>query len=234
VLEREGQGLNLTWEVRDGILNHSKARTSILAEGWDTVATLEAQICKIADSVAYINHDLEDALRAGVLRKEDLPKCVVEVLGHNHSQRINTLVCDIVSFSWAARGEDREARRLDGASARRGEEGGRPPVEIGMSPDVLAAADTLREFLFQRVYLDESPHSDTERARQLLRRLYGYFTAHPDNLPVDYLRRGDSLERAVVDYIASMTDRYALQVFAELNLPRLWPVAGASGIWSAV
>jgi len=106
LLEKDGEGLNLTWEVREGILKHSKVREDILAEGWGTASTLEGQICKVADSVAYINHDIGDAIRAGLTTEDDLPREAVAILGVRHSQRINTLVCDIIDSSWAATGED--------------------------------------------------------------------------------------------------------------------------------
>ncbi|GAI21247.1 unnamed protein product, partial [marine sediment metagenome] len=103
-LENNGQGLNLTWEVRDGILNHSKTRVDILGQGWGKVNTLEGEVCKLADTVAYINHDIGDAIRAGIITENDLPLSAITVLGRFHSQRINTMVCDIIDYSWAASG----------------------------------------------------------------------------------------------------------------------------------
>ena len=144
--------LNLTWEVRDGIVNSSKVREDILAEAWGTPETLEGQIVKISDAVAYINHDIADAIRAGLITEEDLPREVSETLGNRHSQRINTLVCDIIAHSWWATGE------------------GEPPADrrIGMSERVWAAANVLREFMFQRVYLLED-RAGGDRAGQARR-----------------------------------------------------------------
>ncbi len=147
-LERSGQGLNLTWEVRDGILRHSKAREGIMAGDSALPATLEGQVVRIADSVAYLNHDIADAIRAGLLTDGDLPQRVRAVLGGSHSQRINTLVSDIVDHSWAATGARGEAAPA-----------------IGMSEEVLAATDELREFMFQRVYLWEAAQRESAGAK---------------------------------------------------------------------
>jgi dGTPase len=149
-LENGGQGLNLTWEVRDGIVNSSKVRDDILDESLGQPATLEGQIVKLADAVAYINHDLADAIRAGILSDEDVPTQVTAVLGRTHSQRVNALVLDIVNHSWAATGET-------GAAPSE--------VRIGLSPTAQAAANNLREFLFQRVYLPDRRARRRRRAR---------------------------------------------------------------------
>ena len=203
LLEKDGHGLNLTWEVREGILKHSKPREGILSEGWGTAGTLEGQICKVADSVAYINHDLADALSAGVITEDGLPKKALKVLGHNHSERINTLVCDIVESSWAASGS--------------GDSGGTPSITL--SPRVLEAADNLREFLFQEVYNSRSALEEATKAKKVLRLLYYYFADHEEEIPPQYRLRGEPVERQVVDYIASMTDQYALKVLQQLRLP---------------
>ena len=131
----------MTWEVREGIVNSSKVREDILDESLGQPATLEGQIVKLADAVAYINHDLADAIRAGILSDEDVPTEVTAVLGQTHSQRVNALVLDIIDHSWAATGE---------AGAAEGD------IRIGMSPQAQAAANSLREFLFQRVYWPEA------------------------------------------------------------------------------
>jgi dGTPase len=200
VLERDGQGLNLTWEVRDGILNHSKGQVGILADGWGDVHTLEGQICKIADIVAYVNHDVEDAVRAGIISPGDLPKRVVETLGHTHSQRINTLVCDIIDCSWPVSG---------GGSITK--------PTIGMRPDVLEATNTLRQFLFDRVYYPSLAGEDAVKAVEVLRLLYSYFMKHEDKLPREFADLPDSKERKVVDYVAGMTDQYALRLAEEVS-----------------
>ncbi len=201
-LEKEGRGLNLTWEVRDGIVNHSKTGVeNIFGEGWGEVNTLEGEVVKIADTVAYINHDIGDAIRAGIITEGDLPLAAIKVLGLSHSQRINTMVCDIIDNSWDV--------RCCGIIKER-------PV-IKMSPQVLTAANTLRDFLFERVYNLRSTQQETEKAREVVRFLYRYFNEHEDKLPVEYRLHSDTTERRVVDYIAGMTDNYAMRLAEELS-----------------
>ncbi|UCC90437.1 MAG: deoxyguanosinetriphosphate triphosphohydrolase [Dehalococcoidia bacterium] len=202
LLENNGYGLNLTWEVRDGIVNHSKTRTDILGQDWGKVNTLEGEVCKIADTVAYINHDIGDAIRAGIITEGDLPLAAVKVLGLSHSQRINTMVCDIIDYSWAASGRD---TTIDSP-------------KIGMSPQILEATETLRKFLFDRVYNLHADQKETEKAREVIRLLYRYFNEHEDKLPSEYCLHRDETERGVVDYIAGMTDQYALRMAEELAL----------------
>jgi dGTPase len=200
LLEREGQGLNLTWEVRDGILNHSKGQADILGEGWGDVHTLEGQIGKIADIVAYVNHDVEDAIRAGIISQDDLPKPVVATLGHTHSQRINTLVCDIIDCSWPVSGDSNLTN-----------------LTIGMSPKVIRATNILRQFLFDKVYYPSLAGEDAIKARSILRFLYSYFLKHEDRLPREFTSLPNDKERKVVDYIAGMTDQYALRLAEEVS-----------------
>jgi dGTPase len=200
-LENEGRGLNLTWEVREGILKHSKTRVDVFGPGWELPSTLEAQICKIADFVAYINHDIDDAIRASLIAEKDLPSLVVHILGSSHRERINTLVCDIIDRSWA----------VTGLSTKN-----ETPV-ITMSPEILEAANALREFLFERVYDVHAAKKEAEKAREVIRLLYGYFTRNPERLPEEYTLRGDSVERGAVDYIAGMTDQFALRVAGEIK-----------------
>ncbi|MCJ7807583.1 MAG: deoxyguanosinetriphosphate triphosphohydrolase [Dehalococcoidia bacterium] len=199
LLERDGQGLNLTWEVRDGILKHSKSGADILSEEWGSVDTLEGEVCKIADIVAYINHDIGDAVRAGIISDDVLPRRAVAVLGSSHSERINTLVSDVINFSWAATGA----------------EGGKP--RIGMSPVTRKAANTLRRFLFEKVY--NITRGEGERARETVRLLYQHLIDHDAELPDEYNLRNESVTRRVVDYIAGMTDNYALRMADELSEP---------------
>jgi len=201
LLEREGHGLNLTWEVRDGILNHSKTRLETLEQDWGKVATLEGEVCKIADVVAYINHDIGDAVRAGIITDGELPLSAIKVLGLTHSQRINTMVSDIIECSWAATGLTKTQER----------------PSIGMSPGVLTATDTLRKFLFERVYDLRSVQKESERAREVVRQLYGYFGEHEDEMPPEYRLERNDTERGVVDYIAGMTDHYALRKAGALS-----------------
>jgi len=200
VLEREGQGLNLTWEVRDGILNHSKGQAEILGEGWGDVNTLEGQICKIADIVAYVNHDVEDAIRAGVISQNDLPEAVIATLGQRHSQRINTLVRDIINCSWPVSGD-----------------GNLASPSVGMSPEIIRATNILRQFLFDRVYYPSLAKEDAIKARKVLRLLYSHFLKHEDRLPGEFTSLPDNKERRVIDYIAGMTDQYALRLADEIS-----------------
>jgi dGTPase len=198
VLENNGRGLNLTWEVRDGILNHSKTSDKTLKD-WGQVNTLEGSLTKIADVVAYVNHDIEDAIRADVLTETDLPSYVTNLLGHSHRERINNLVSDIIEQSW---------------DVRIGKGAERP--SIIMSPSVLEATNLLRDFLFEKVYNREAAKEETERARETLKRLYAYFNKHEDRLPPDYRRNNDQRERRVIDYIAGMTDQYATQMAEQI------------------
>ncbi len=203
LLENDGQGLNLTWEVRDGILNHSKTRVDILGQGWGKVNTLEGEVCKLADTVAYINHDIDDAIRAGVITENDLPPSAIAILGGAHSLRINTMVCDIINYSWAASGYN----AMDNPT-------------IGMSPRILEATNNLRDFLFARVYNVRLAQEEAKKAREVVRLLYKYFTEHEDKLPSEYRFYSDDIEQRVVDYIAGMTDQYALRMVEELSLTK--------------
>ncbi len=188
-LEREGRGLNLTWEVRDGIVNHP----------WSMPlpATLEGQVVRYADRIAYVNHDIDDAIRAGVLTEGDLPAGPLRVLGRTHGERIATLVQDLVAASWDA-------------------------PEVRLSEDVGRALDELRAFMFERVYLREEVRSEQEKAVGMLRSLFCHYLEHPDEIPEEYHRAPGDLPTRVADHVAGMTDRYALRVYERLFLPRGW------------
>jgi len=188
-LENDGAGLNLTWEVRDGIVHHP----------WSMPppSTLEAQVVRFADRIAYINHDVDDAIRAGVLREGELPREPLEVLGRSHSERINTLVTDLVEES-----ADR--------------------AEIGLSPRVFAALDALRDFMFDQVYMRETARAEHEKAVKLIRDLFAHYLEHPEEIPPEYHRAPGDLPTRVADYIAGMTDRYALRTYERLFLPQGW------------
>jgi dGTPase len=188
-LEDEGRGLNLTWEVRDGILNHT----------WSMPApsTLEAQVVRFADRIAYINHDVDDAVRAGVIEPTELPNDALGLLGRTHAERVNTLVTDLVD-----RSED--------------------SPEIRMSDEAFRALDTLRDFLFERVYLRDEARSEQDKAIALVRSLFAHYLDHPDQVPEEYHRAPGDLPTRVADYIAGMTDRYALRVYEQLFLPQVW------------
>lgn len=198
-LEKGGQGLNLTREVTDGILRHSKGRSGpLLIAGTDEAPlTVEAQIVRLADLVAYINHDIDDALRAGLITAADLPPAPVKLLGERNSQRIHGMVRDIVNESWE-----------------------RPA--IGLSAPVAAAAEELRSFLYDRVYTRPEIEDECEKSRKLLREMAAYFLAHPGELR-QRLHHPPAPEtppwRVVVDHLASMTDGYAIATFKELFVP---------------
>jgi dGTPase len=204
LLEKDGQGLNLTWEVRDGIVNHSKSRAQVLSSEWGKVSTLEGEIVKLADIVAYINHDTDDAIRAGIITESGLPESATKFLGNSPSARINTMVCDIIEQSWQV---------SDVATGKK-----ETNIGISMSPRVLKATNTLRDFLFDRVYNVQSALEEAEKARQVIRHLYNYFLKHPQKLPSEYLLHSDDKWRGVIDYIAGMTDQYALKIAEELSL----------------
>jgi dGTPase len=204
-IENDGRGLNLTWEVRDGILNHSKGDLDIMEDGWNTVSTMEGQVVKIADLVAYINHDVEDAIRAGLLSPKDLPDSTSKILGQTNSCRINTLVTDIVHCS---------ADSMDASS-------GVKPA-IAMTPRVRDAANELREFLFSRVYYANLEKEEGIRARELLIFLFDYFVKNPDKMPPEYNLSEDPVERRVADYVSGMSDQYAILISRKFCEIPIW------------
>ena len=194
ILENGGEGLNLTYEVRMGILGHTGDRIP---------ETLEGQIVRWADRYAYVNHDIDDAIRAGILENTDIPKSIARVLGNTHSQRINSLVCDTITTS-------REAGK------------------ICLSPQVEKALNDLREFMFQNVYRNPVAKGQEVKARGMLKRMYEYYYNHPEALPEDFQPQlsFDGMERTVCDYIAGMTDNYAVDKYTELFIPSGWQVRG--------
>lgn len=187
VLENDGQGLNLTKEVRDGILCHS---------GKQQPATLEGMCVSRADRIAYLNHDLDDALRAGVLKTFELPADCMRVLGKTHGERINTMISDIVAASADS-------------------------PEIRMSPLVQSAMDGLRDFMFQKVYRDSWRAAEEERCDFVIRALFDYFCHHPGEMPEEFVLIGyrEGTERSVCDYLSCMTDRFALRTFRRIFIP---------------
>ena len=189
-LENNGEGLNLTWEVRDGIANHT---------GKNMASTLEGVIVKFADRIAYINHDIDDACRAGILSPTDIPMGLRAVLGEDSSERINTMVTSMIRAS-----------------------AGKP--HIAMEPEVQAATDALREFLFERVYRNPVAKGEESKAKDMLMYLFDYYVNHSEKLPELYRRRieSDSVERCTCDFISGMTDRYAIEVYSSLCIPKVW------------
>ncbi len=198
-LEKRGQGLNLSWEVRDGILNHSKSTAGVLEE-WGKVGTLEGEVTRISDIVAYVNHDIDDAIRAEIIREDDLSPQVLNSLGRNRSQRINTMVNDIIKCSWSVRSS-----------------GVLPGPAITMSPEITRVTEHLRQFLFDRVYNTQLTKKETLQVKRVLHRLYRYFLNHENELPPEFIGRGDRVERRTVDYIAGMTDQFATDLSRKLS-----------------
>jgi len=196
-LENDDKGLNLTRPVRDGILRHSKGRTSIMQSHSFQPASLEGQVLKIADGIAYLNHDLDDSLRADIIAPKDIPEAVINILGARHSARINTLVSDIIDQS--------DVSSTAGL--------------IRMSPHIREAADVLRDFLYERVYDPINAKPETHHAQDIVRTHFQYFLAHPDQMPNHYVVVHDSepQERRVADFVASMTDRFATELYQRLH-----------------
>jgi dGTPase len=232
LLERDGRGLNLTWETRDGIACHSKARASIVALGAGVASTLEGQVLKLSDSIAYINHDILDAIRAGIITPDDLPASCIEVIGRKHSERINSMVCDIIETSWSP-------VRADESSAGQSEQAYRAATSqiadlanqgipmVSMSDQMLSATDALRGFLFENVYAGSPAQHEMRKVKGMLAALYHHYLENPESLPAEYqLAMSHSThERIVCDYISGMTDLYALKTYEELFVPRLWTQA---------
>ncbi len=194
VLENDGMGLNLTHEVRLGILGHT---------GPHIPKTLEGRVVRWADRIAYVNHDIDDAVRAGILSLDDIPKSVCEVLGRTHSERIDMLVCDMILTS-------REAG------------------DVVLSPAVEKALSDLRGFMFERVYRNPVAKGEERKAKDMLKRLYEHYYENPHELPEDFQPQMsfEGLERTVCDYIAGMTDNYAVDKFTKIFTPMGWNVRG--------
>lgn len=193
-LEKDGRGLNLTNEVRLGILGHT---------GEYIPETLEGQIVRRSDQIAYVNHDIDDAIRAGILSNEDLPKDIIRLLGSSHKERINTLVCDLIFTS-------REAGK------------------VCLSPTTDRALKDLRSFMFERVYRNPIAKGEESKAKAMLQQLFAYYTANPQAIPLDFQPQlsFEGMERTVCDYIAGMTDNYAVRKYNEIFVPSGWNILG--------
>ena len=193
------RGLNLTWEVKDGIAHHSKGRKDLADTSAERAQTLEGKAVRIADRVAYINHDIDDALRAGVIKPHDLPRAELETLGHSHSERIANMVIDIVAYSE-----------------------GRPDVE--MSPPIAQATDRLKEFMFEHVYWNAATgNQDLRKSQHVIRFLFRLYMEQPELMNGNRALRRLALEQraeAVCDFVAGMTDRYAVSRFQGHFVPR--------------
>ena len=191
-LEKNGEGLNLTWEVRNGIRCHTKG---------ENAATLEGQIVRLADHIAYINHDIEDALRGGIIYPMDIPLEVSGVLGFTHKARIDALVRDAIE---ASQGQ----------------------AEIRQSPEVREAMLALKDFMFDSVYTNPLAKGEESKVDGILARLYEHYVKHPEKLPEDFAAviEDEGVERAACDYISGMTDGYAMEKYGELFIPFAWTV----------
>ncbi len=192
-LEKNKAGLNLTWEVRDGILNHGTK---------DTPSTAEGEVVKLADKIAYLAHDIDDAIRAGIISYDLLPKDVTERLGQNNSQIANTLVKSAIVNSMSDN------------------------VSVKMGDEEFKAMYKLRKFMFDAVYNDSAAKEEEQKAKALIHYLYCYYTDNPDKMPEEYIdtAKKQSVDRAVCDYISGMSDRYCIELGKELIIPRVWSV----------
>ena len=190
VLENEGKGLNLTFEVRDGILHHKRNGTP---------STLEGKVVSYADRIAYLNHDIDDAMRAGVLKERALPMGSIAVLGHSHGERIHNMITDVIMASM-----DQE--------------------RIAMSDEYECAMNDLRNFMFDRVYTDSDAKKEEKKLRHVIEALFAYYMEQPANMPQEFVMRGycDGPERAVADFISGMTDRYAIADYKKRFVPKGW------------
>lgn len=201
VLENDGRGLNLTWEVRDGIRRHSKGKGEIISSNpTDMPRTPEGMLVRLADVIAYTNHDLDDSLRAGILTLEDIPKDIIKTLGRTHSKRIDTMIRDIIKYSAPSQG-----------------------AQIRLSEEILEAIVELRSFLFKNVYESDIIRDDFAKSKRIVEELYRYFLKRPAELEKELERPlRYSVKREVADFIAGMTDRYAINLYAKLYLPSPW------------
>jgi len=192
-LEKDGQGLNLTWEVKNGILNHEMSLMP---------ATLEGKIVRLSDKIAYIHHDMDDAIRGGILTEEDVPQAIRDVAGKTSANWLNTFIHDIVENSY-----DKN--------------------DIQMSAEVFDAMMNLRKFMFERVYTNPVAKGEEGKAVELVKTLYDYYLKNVDLIPRYLTRRmdiGDSKEKVVCDYVSSMTDRFAIARYEDLFIPKSWSV----------
>ncbi|MBM3284671.1 MAG: deoxyguanosinetriphosphate triphosphohydrolase [Candidatus Aminicenantes bacterium] len=198
-LEYEGKGLNLTFEVRDGILRHSKGRGEILEDSAEEMPkTLEGQVVRVSDVIAYINHDIDDAIRAQIISEKDIPSHLVKALGKWHASRIDRMVEDVVT-----------------TSLKEGMAG------IAVSPGMMDAVVELRNFLYDKVYLSPPSRIEVEKAKKILTDLYAWVLEKPEPY-IKPFPASDSRERRVADFIAGMTDRYALDLYEKIFFPRSW------------
>jgi dGTPase len=217
-LEKDGLGLNLTHAVKEGILKHSKVRRSVAHLGWGFAETLEGQLVKICDSLAYVAHDIDDAIRAGLLKTEEIPVHYLEAFGRTTSERINSFVNDLVDYNWrVAEGQVESWQEAVGNGQF-----------LTLSQGSLEQFNGLREFMFENVYTNSAAKEDDPKTRLVIHALFEHYCRHPEAMPAELLAnpRDEPIERLVADYIAGMSDRYALRAFEQLYIPRQWAVLG--------
>ncbi len=188
VIENDGRGMNLTFEVRDGILNHT---------GGGKAATLEGRVVAIADRIAYINHDIDDAIRAGIIKSSDIPKHFDALFGDSHSKRISSMIYDIINASY-----------------------GKNTVE--QSEEFRGATEDLRKFLFDNVYTSPLAKSEEKKAIKMIEYLYLYFCDHEREMPRQFIYESEPIERQVCDFISTMSDQYAVRLFEDITVPQNW------------
>ncbi len=194
LLEKDGEGLNLTWEVRDGILNHQTAGRP---------STLEGKVVRLSDKIAYINHDIDDAIRAHIFSENDIPEKYSRVLGNTTKSRLNTMIKDIILNSMGKN-------------------------DICMSDEIGGAMTQLRQFMFESLYQNPTAKSEESKADKLITELYSYYAGNPDALPDNFKNlvkiRGEKIEQVICDYIAGMSDQYSVEKFEEIFVPKSWKV----------
>lgn len=211
-LAKDGLGLNLTDEVREALVTSTPVEEGLSSEGMGH-GSIESKLVKLADTIAYINHDTDDAMRARIIKPSDVPQQVCDLLGDTNAVRINTLVTDIIAQNWEVAYPGAELAAQD-----------RHSVELKVSPDIEVAADTLKQFLYNRVYIGSEAKAEESKVDHLINALFDYFCNHLEELPPELKRnpRNEARERLVVDYISGMTDRFAVSTFERIFVPRSW------------
>ncbi len=204
ILERDGRGLNLTYEVRDGILKHSKGKGEPISDDPGGMpATFEGRLVRLADIIAYINHDIDDAIRAGIISSRDIPRDCLRRLGDSHGKRIDTMVRDVIKVGMKS-----------------------SPFRVALSAEILEVTKKLRDFLYERVYDNPQVHGDFIKAAKIIREIYAHFMENP----VAFRREAgegfahEPLKQAIVDFIAGMTDRFTFKLYEKLFLPQPWMI----------
>lgn len=226
-LAKDGQGLNLTLAVRDGIVRHSKGLGPIFAENGEGPSTLEGQVVRVSDLIAYLAHDLDDAIRAGILTEADVPSRLARVFGPRGSVRIRAMVDDLLRHSL---GEDAAEIRGAGRPPDKSPACRAEPAGLRFSPHMLGAMNEMRDFLYRRVYRHPRLEASLAKADRIIEGLYQCFTDDPGLLTEYYPAAANSPDRAAADFISGMTDRFALKTYQDIFWPQCWPAEGRHGI----